>query len=314
MPRPATHGELRSLIQEEAREWAAELLWDYADVAQALVTGLENGGLRGFEISCDNSPVAYGYYLLDGRRAVVGSLYAAAAHRGRGFETAILEALVQDARQVSGSRRIECQTLFCSDPDVDQAFARLGFVSRERHYLFALLPGPVRCGDVRMRPLRLGDVAIAANVIHRSHQGTVDAALNTTYTTPSQCRSFAETLMLRSGCGQFEGEASFVAETHDGPVGVILASRLSAQNGHICQVSVLPQAQGRGIGRALIARTLEAFKKRGVAYASLSVTVVNHPAYALYRKLGFAPRKVFRAHAWAAAPDRIQLTDSSPSR
>ena len=41
---------------------------------------------------------------------------------------------------------------------------------------------------------------------------SVDAALNLTYATPSHCRSFVETLVLRAGCGRFDPEASFVAE------------------------------------------------------------------------------------------------------
>lgn len=294
---------LRSLVEEESKTWSAELDWDYGDVARALLAGLENGSLRGFGIDDGGRVVAYGYYLVDGRRAVIGSLFASAAHRGAGYEASLVDALVADARTTSLSQRIECQTLFTSDAEVDQRFAEHGFASRDRHYLSRDLTEelPQAQGSVRVRSLRLGDLPQAAAVIHRSHEGSIDAAMNTTYKTESQCRSFLETLMLRSGCGEFDAEASLLAEGDAGPIGVVLASRLSRENGHICQVSVLPDAQSRGLGRLLVCHALGVFRSRGLIRATLSATVDNDRAYALYRSLGFAPRRTFQAHAWSAS-------------
>ena len=116
-----------------------------------------------------------------------------------------------------------------------------------------------------------------------------------------------ETLVLRAGCGRFDPEASFVADSPSGPVGVLLASHLSRTNGHICQVSVAPEAQGQGVGRVLMSAALRAFRSEGLQTASLSVTLDNHPAYALYLSLGFQLRKEFAAHAWVRPPARIPL-------
>ena len=52
--------------------------------------------------------------------------------------------------------------------------------------------------------------------MYRSHVGSVDAALNLTYATPATCRTFVETLVLRSGCGRFDADASRLVE---GPLG-----------------------------------------------------------------------------------------------
>lgn len=300
---------LRPLIDEESGTWAKELSWDYAEVGRALLTGLENGSVRAFGIDEGGRVVAYGYYLVDGRRAVIGSLFSSSSHRGRGYEAALADALIADARTGSFSRRIECQTLFVSDPEVDERFAARDFASRERHYLCRALEAPVDVPATKtsLRTLRLGDLSVAATVIHASHVGSVDAAMNTTYKTEADCRSFLETLMLRSGCGTFDPEASVVAEGTRGPIGILLASRLSSDNGHICQVSVLPEAQSSGLGRTLVCRALEAFRTRGLRQATLSVTMANMPAYGLYRSLGFAPRRMFHAHAWVAPPERIHL-------
>jgi ribosomal protein S18 acetylase RimI-like enzyme len=144
---------------------------------------------------------------------------------------------------------------------------------------------------VKVRPFRRDDLTAAAHVVHRSHQGTLDAALNLTYASPAHCRGFVETLVLRAGCGRFDPDASFVAETRDGAAGVLLASHLSRSNGHICQVSVLPEAQGRGLGEVLMASALASFRRQD----------------GLYERLGFRLRKQFAAHAWVRPPARIEL-------
>ena len=52
---------------------------------------------------------------------------------------------------------------------------------------------------------------------------------------------------------------------------------------------------------------LAAFRKEGLATASLSVTLDNRRAYRLYQRLGFRLRKEFAAHAWVRPPARIEL-------
>jgi ribosomal protein S18 acetylase RimI-like enzyme len=204
---------------------------------------------------------------------------------------------------------VECQTLFSTSRKADERFARAGFESRPRHYLVRPLEGavaPPRSG-FKLRPVRREDLPTAAQIIHRSHQGSLDAALNMTYATPALCRSFVETLVLRAGCGRFDPEASLVAEGRDGLIGVLLASQLSSSNGHICQVSVLASEQSRGLGTILVTSALAAFRRQGLSSASLSVTLDNRRAYRLYQHLGFRLRKEFAAHAWVRPPARIEL-------
>jgi ribosomal protein S18 acetylase RimI-like enzyme len=136
----------------------------------------------------------------------------------------------------------------------------------------------------------------------------VDAALNLTYSTPATCRAFVDTLVVRSGCGRWDADASRIAEGPWGPVGVLIASRLARANGHVCQVSVSPEAQGRGLGAVLVSSALGAFREQGLASATLSVTVDNERAHRLYEILGFRVQRGFGAHAWARPPARIELS------
>jgi len=296
-------------LQEESEHWQEELLWDYSDVSAAVVSGLERRALSGFVLRDGARSVAYCYYMLDGGRAIVGSLFAAAGFRGKGLEELLLDGVLSAAQARPGNDRVECQTLFSTSRKADERFARAGFESRPRHYLVRPLEGaiaPPRAG-FKLRPVRREDLPAAAQIIHRSHQGSLDAALNMTYATPALCRSFVETLVLRAGCGRFDPEASLVAEGRDGLIGVLLASQLSSSNGHICQVSVLANEQSRGLGTVLVTSALAAFRRQGLSSASLSVTLDNRRAYRLYEHLGFRLRKEFAAHAWVRPPARIEL-------
>jgi ribosomal protein S18 acetylase RimI-like enzyme len=301
--------DLRPLLNEESDHWEGELLWDYSEVSSAVESGLERRSITGRVIQDGDRPVAYCYYLLDAGRAIVGSLFASAGHRGRGLEEDLLDAVLADAQARPGNDRVECQTLFSTALGADERFARAGFQSRLRHYLVRSLDDHVDVpgSSLRLRSLRREDLGLASQIIFRSHEGSIDAALNMTYAAPSLCRGFVETLVLRSGCGRFDPEASLVAEQNGQALGVLLASHLSSSNGHVCQVSVVPESQSRGIGTVLLTAALRAFRRQGLTSASLSVTVGNERAYSLYGRLGFRLRKEFAAHAWVRPPARIEL-------
>jgi ribosomal protein S18 acetylase RimI-like enzyme len=300
---------LRPLLEEEMGHWEEELLWDYKEVSSAVASGVERRSLTGRVVEDGQRALAYCYYMLDSGRAIVGSLFATQTERGRGIEEELLDAVVAEAQAQPGNDRVECQTLFSTAPGANRRFERAGFRSRARHYLVRDLREPVKVPehDFKLRTVRRDDLAAAAEIIHESHRGSVDAALNLTYATPALCRGFVDTLVLRAGCGRFDAEASLLAEGPEGPLGVLLASHLSKTNGHVCQVSVRREGQGRGLGTVLVTSALSSFRRQGLSSASLSVTVDNTRAHRLYTTLGFHLRKEFGAHAWVRPPRRIEL-------
>lgn len=302
--------EIRPLLEEEKAYWGGELLWDYSEVSSAVASGVERRALTGQVMHDGPRAVAYCYYMLDSGRAIVGSLFATEGFRDRGLEEDLLDSVLVEAQAQPGNDRVECQTLFSTAPGANGRFARAGFQSRKRHYLVRdLRPplGPLPVHAFRLRGVRRDDLPAAAEIVYRSHRGSVDAALNLTYATPALCRGFVDTLVLRSGCGSFDAQASLLAEGPRGPIGVLLASHLSRTNGHVCQVSVVPEAQGQGLGTVLMVVALQAFRTQGLTTASLSVTVENVRAHRLYHALGFRLRKEFAAHAWVRPPARIEL-------
>jgi mycothiol synthase len=66
------------------------------------------------------------------------------------------------------------------------------------------------------------------------------------------------------------------------------------RSGYVGDVGVRPAWQGRGLGHALLARSLVEFRRRGLASASLDVDAENTSgALALYRKVGMRPEPAF---------------------
>jgi ribosomal protein S18 acetylase RimI-like enzyme len=311
--REASPRELAPLLEEEAGCWGSELGWDFGGVRAAVAGGVERGTLSGRLLSEGGRAVAYCYYVVDAARIIVGSIFASRAHRGRGLESELVDAVLADARRERRSGRVECQTLFCTDPGVDSRFVAAGFASRARHYMRRDLRSPLPAGEpapppgVTLRALRRDDLGAAAEIIYRSHAGSVDAGLNLTYSTPATCRAFVDTLVVRSGCGRFDADASRIAEGPRGPIGVLVASRLASSNAHVCQVSVAPEAQGRCLGAVLVSAALHSFREQGLASATLSVTVADGRAHRLYERLGFSVQKAFAAHAWVRPPARVEL-------
>jgi RimJ/RimL family protein N-acetyltransferase len=54
-------------------------------------------------------------------------------------------------------------------------------------------------------------------------------------------------------------------------------------------IDLLPRAQGRGLGRAMMAAVLALLRQRGSPGAHLGVSLPNVSAQGFYRKLGFQP-------------------------
>jgi GNAT superfamily N-acetyltransferase len=54
-------------------------------------------------------------------------------------------------------------------------------------------------------------------------------------------------------------------------------------------IDLLPRAQGRGLGRAMMGLMLDLLRQRGSPGAHLGVSLPNVSAQAFYRKLGFQP-------------------------
>ena len=83
-------------------------------------------------------------------------------------------------------------------------------------------------------------------------------------------------------------EGIFVCEEEGKVVGYVTARpNRETRIGGIPNLAVLPGHQGRGIGKALIAKAVEYLKAGGMRYVRIETIEQNETATALYPKLGF---------------------------
>jgi len=80
---------------------------------------------------------------------------------------------------------------------------------------------------------------------------------------------------------------------------VIKAAILIADGvAQITQICVMPGYQHNGMGRAMMAASIEALRKKGFRGLTLTVTSANVPAVRLYESLGFQTMRRFVAGYW----------------
>ena len=93
---------LRPLLREESEHWGHELYWDFGEVASAVENGLDRQALFGRVARDGARTVAYCYYMIDGGRAIIGSLFAASGHRDCGLEETLLDAVRARPQRLDG--------------------------------------------------------------------------------------------------------------------------------------------------------------------------------------------------------------------
>ncbi|MCS6910568.1 MAG: GNAT family N-acetyltransferase [Anaerolineales bacterium] len=72
--------------------------------------------------------------------------------------------------------------------------------------------------------------------------------------------------------------------------GRVVGYQLTTADGgaaHLARLAVIPEAQGRGIGSALVAETLEHYQRRGRREITVNTQHDNKASLAVYRRLGF---------------------------
>jgi ribosomal-protein-alanine N-acetyltransferase len=110
----------------------------------------------------------------------------------------------------------------------------------------------------------------------------------------------------------FEGElrgrnsVPWVAERDGEVVGYLISWRV-ADELHIGNIAVAPAVQRRGVGRRLLAHSLDDARAGGAAFATLEVRVSNDRAIALYESFGFRPVAMRRRYYSDTGEDALVM-------
>ena len=304
---------LGGIFKAQCKEWLDLFRWDYTKPSATLEEALKRHQLPGFVALSEGVPVGIIYYIIHDDEASLGDIYIAPHWRAT-IAAALLvrKALEEIEGRANGLHRIECQCLTIGLSGVDEIFLEFGFRRFNRLFLSRCLKessgcvapkyvsGAVNTQDgIRTRPWKDIDYYTAAKVIQRSHSGTQDCFINSDYRTEAGCAGILGMVTDSLWCGRFLPQVSRSAEivSTGELIGLLLGSVLAPGAGHIVQVSVLPEYQGRGIGRRLLMESLMEFEEGGFDTVSLVVTESNSSAVHLYNSFGFERIHDYRVYS-----------------
>jgi len=294
---------VEGLLNEELAAWKSELGWDYRDVQHILQSFIARKALPGYLAIETEQPVGYVYFLAYAAKGVIGTVYCTGSRIPQRVVDGLIEAAITALRENVFLSRIEAQVMPFHGVNLAPGFVQHGFDIYPRQFLeLDLGRFPSRSEPrvtekiVSWNPAHLPGAARAAWLGYRKQ---VDAQVCEDYCTESGCEGYLRSLVETPGCGTFLPAASFCALDSRGLVcGFITVSKISPAGAMIPQISILPSHQGRGLGKALMARALSALASRGCRTVGLTVTVENRRALEWYKQEGFRLRKEFAAYVW----------------
>ncbi len=300
--------ELKPLFEEEEIFWREELLWDYRPSLELLRRYVDAHMLAGYAVRGSDGLCGYGFYVLQGHKAVIGDVFLSRRYSRSPAAELLLAEMVATLRALPHLRRIEAQ-LIAGDEGLTTAMAAQGFRIYPRQLrVLELQQAPWSQeihGGLRLEPWRDHLLLPAARLIRLAYENHVDSELNDQYRTEFDVLRFLQNIIHAQGCGVFLPEASFVilAGPAEPAVGLVLTSAVAPDVGHTTQLCIRPGYRGHGLGRALLQASIAALREKGFRWLTLTVTASNQPAIGLYERLGFRIRHIFPAGVWTAEPD-----------
>jgi len=299
--------DLAPLLDEETVTWRAALDWDFESSAELVRRFVGMQALSGFALLEGERTIGYSYYIREEKKGLIGDLYVCERDRTVDRENALIEATLEALWRSPGVRRVEAQLLLLESP----LKRKVPFASRFKPYPRRFMEAPA--GQVLALEAREPEgMAIApwteaqqddsARLVAAAYRGHIDSEINDQYRSPSGSRRFLSNIVQYPGCGTFFPQASFAAVALNGAkgelCGISLASLVARETGHITQICVAPSQRGKGVGYALLRRSMLALAAHGCRTVGLTVTSKNISAIRLYEQMGFRDRRQFAAYVW----------------
>jgi ribosomal protein S18 acetylase RimI-like enzyme len=297
---------LETLFNDQCAEWLQVLRWDYTAPSALIRDVARRRELPGVAIVSRAEVAGCAFWLAEGGRCSVGDIYVAPRWRATGADRQLAAGMLDQLEMIPRLRRIESQ---CPTIGIEGAYDVIeagGFQKFYRHYMLLEAPLSIEpasgrrlrlttISDVEIRSWRSDDFDRAALIVFRSYRDEHDKLINSQYRSEEGCADLLSVLTEHVWCGEFLPAVSRVAVNRETgrPVGVLVALRIAPGTGHIGQISILPEYQGAGIGRRMIAAALAEFDRLRFEAVSLAVTLSNSRAYRLYESCGFRTIHIF---------------------
>jgi len=302
--RKVSAADLTPLLEEETGVWQRALDWDFEPSAELVRRFVDMQALNGFALLEGGRVIGYCYYIREEKKGLIGDLYVRERDRTVARENALIEATLEALWRAGGVHRVESQLLLLDSPLARKVPFAQWFRVFPRRFLEAsamqalALPEHVPQG-VSIAPWTEARQDDSARLVAAAYRGHVDSDINDQYRSPSGARRFLNNIVQYPGCGTFYGPASYAATDSKGALcGMSLASLVSNTTGHITQICVSPAQRGKGVGYALLRRSMLALAGHGCHTVGLTVTSTNTGAIRLYEQMGFTDRREFAAYIW----------------
>jgi ribosomal protein S18 acetylase RimI-like enzyme len=304
--RKVSAADLAPLLEEETGVWQRALDWDFEPSAELVRRFVDMQALNGFALLKGGRVMGYCYYIREEKKGLIGDLYVRERDRTVEREHALIEATLETLWRTSGVHRVEAQLLLLDSPLARKVPFASWFRSFPRRFLEApaarAITLPEHSPDgVSITPWTEARQDDSARLVAAAYRGHVDSDINDQYRSPSGARRFLNNIVQYPGCGTFFAPASYAASDGKGALcGMSLASLVSDTTGHITQICLTPAQRGKGVGYALLRRSMLALAAHGCHTVGLTVTSTNTGAIRLYEQMGFTDRREFAAYVWDA--------------
>ncbi|MBC8167469.1 MAG: GNAT family N-acetyltransferase [Bryobacteraceae bacterium] len=297
-------GDLDTLLAEEQLAWRSRLSWDFTASADLVRRFIAIRALNGFALMAGSHPAGYAYFVSEERKGLIGDLYVVSDWATPENEYRLLSAILQVLVGTPGVERIEAQLMMLHGPFARALpMARFGQIYPRIFMLADLqetsrLPILPDSGSISFETWDQSFEDDAARVISAAYREHIDSNINDQYRSYPGARRFLHNVVQYPGCGSFFSAGSYAAIEGNKLIGLVLASLVASDTGHITQVCVAPEKKRAGVGYELVRRSLLAMRKRGCERTSLTVTADNRTALSLYQRMGFRAVRRFAAYVW----------------
>jgi ribosomal protein S18 acetylase RimI-like enzyme len=296
-----TVAELEDLWQYEMRLWHDRLFWDASGAFATLRRIMGRGGLPGKAVRVHGRTVGYAYYGIAGQLGVMAGLVVLPDWARSDIGETLLTETIHEMRRQAVSR-IECRFVSVDCPWLGEVLETEGFRINWREFLCCTLrPSRRPAPTPAMVPLEAwqdGHVGEAAAILQAAYAAGVEAELVALYRTVDGCRTVLDNILNQGSCGVLIPQASAMAGQRGRGVGFVLVTEVAPRRGHLPQIAVLPEYQGKGIGRGLLDHSLRRLTAAGFETLSLIVSRANDRALRLYQGVGFQSLLAFPVGIW----------------
>jgi ribosomal protein S18 acetylase RimI-like enzyme len=188
-----------------------------------------------------------------------------------------------------------CEIISFGAPDLYlDGFEQIGFRSKFRQRMGLkteeMTNLEINIPEAKLYPLSpeqaesVGYMSCVSHLDRKDMEGYID------YSTPELCAKHKKELMLGKFGPMITGSSWYVTYK-DKPAGSIMVLDIACWGydhmGWIFDIALMPEFQGKGLGKLLIAEACKGIKAAGLPMLGLAVTYTNEKARLLYEKMGF---------------------------